>query len=110
MVEAALRASSVEVWAYLELRYHAPFLAMHELVAAGQIGEVVSLQATLPHRLRSLPRTAQMLDSERKGGLPIPHCPCHRGGSQQERQGTGCRGIAAMIAGGTERVRANRMG
>ena len=48
MVEAALRASSVEVWAYLELRYHAPFLAMHELVAAGQIGEVVSLQATLP--------------------------------------------------------------
>jgi len=69
MVEAALRASSVEVWAYLELRYHAPFLAMHELVAAGQIGEVVSLQATLPPAHRADARLGA------QGGSPHPALP-----------------------------------
>ena len=75
-VEAALRESAVEVWACFELRYQAPFVAMRELIAAGEIGEVVSLHATLPHRLRSLPRTAEMLDSERNGGLLVD-LGCH---------------------------------
>ncbi|NLC56568.1 MAG: Gfo/Idh/MocA family oxidoreductase [Armatimonadetes bacterium] len=75
-VERAVQASGIEVWAYLELRYYAPLVEIKRRIDAGQIGEVVSVYATGPHKLSLPSRTPEMLDAERNGGVLVD-LGCH---------------------------------
>ncbi|HEX2999476.1 MAG TPA: Gfo/Idh/MocA family oxidoreductase [Armatimonadota bacterium] len=75
-VEAAVRAAGIEAWAFLELRYNAPFYTLKQQVAAGQIGTVVSIYAAGPHRLNLPTRTPEMLNAGRNGGVLVD-LGCH---------------------------------
>jgi predicted dehydrogenase len=75
-VEQAVQASGIEAWAYLELRYSPYGYTIKKRIEAGEIGEVVSVYATGPHKLNLPSRTPEMLDAERNGGCLVD-LGCH---------------------------------
>ncbi len=75
-VESAVRAHGTEVWAYFDLRYMPAYYTLKQRVAAGEIGEVVSIYATGPHKLALPSRTPEMLDADRNGGVLVD-LGCH---------------------------------
>jgi predicted dehydrogenase len=50
-IETAVQDSDIKLSMFYTSRYHPPFIALREAVLAGELGEIVSLISTHPHKL-----------------------------------------------------------
>ena len=50
-IELAVRKSGIKLSMFYTSRYHPPFVALREAIQAGELGEIVSLISTHPHKL-----------------------------------------------------------
>ncbi|WP_285725603.1 Gfo/Idh/MocA family protein [Psychromicrobium xiongbiense] len=75
-IEAAARASGKTASLLLEKRFYPETQAAWEAVRSGQIGQLVSIAATAPHRLDPAARPAWFTDPASYGGL-IGDLPIH---------------------------------
>jgi predicted dehydrogenase len=68
-VEAAWRRSGKLLSLLLDKRFYAPTLALRDLLAAGELGALVLVWASGPHRLRRATRPAWMFRHATYGGI-----------------------------------------
>jgi predicted dehydrogenase len=68
-IEAAWRASGKHLSVLLDKRFYRPTLAVREMIAAGELGEIAMAWASAPHRLRRPTRPDWMFRHEQYGGI-----------------------------------------
>jgi len=71
LVEEALAGSSAKVSMLLSLRFSATYYTLKQVVARGDVGEVVSIWATRPHKLGIRNRSEAMLNPALNGGVIV---------------------------------------
>lgn len=94
-MRTALAGTDVELSMWFTSRAYPPFVALREIVAAGELGELVSLISTHPHKLRRATATPWYFDPDVYAGT-FHDLACH--GVDQIRWLTGseCTGVHAL--------------
>ncbi len=86
-MQAALSQSSSELSMWFTSRSYPPFIALRDIVASGELGDLVSLISTHPHKLRRETATPWYFDPDKYVGT-FHDLACH--GVDQIRWLTGC--------------------
>ena len=68
-IEAAWRASGRHLSVAFEKRFYPPTLAADRLVAEGELGDLVTIAASAPHKLTRARRPDWMFDRDQYGGI-----------------------------------------
>lgn len=94
-IRAAVEASDIKLSMWFTSRSHPPFIALHDAVTAGKLGEIVSLISTHPHKVSRQSAPPWYFDSNSYTGA-FHDLACH--GVDQVRWMTGaeCVGVHCL--------------